>query len=377
MNDRQAQPYILPRRRLDALFDALIAQGYELIAPVRRDGAIMYEPVAKADELPIGWTDEQAPGRYRLSHRTDEAVFGYALGQDSWKRYLRPPRRRLWRAEREGGTLRVTPEPAPTTKRAFIGVRACELAAVKAQDRILRDGAYQDRDYAARREKALIVAVNCGAPSSSCFCTSMDTGPAVGEGHDIALTELLAAETHDFLCVAGSETGARIIVDLDLSPADDAAKAAAAAVIDGTKERISRRLETAGVQALLQDNPDHPHWDDVAERCLSCGNCTAVCPTCFCATIEDVTSLDGASSERIQHWDYCFTPGFSELGGAPVRASVKSRYRQWMTHKLSTWIDQFGESGCVGCGRCITWCPVGIDITAEAAAIRAQGDAAP
>jgi Fe-S-cluster-containing hydrogenase component 2 len=117
-------------------------------------------------------------------------------------------------------------------------------------------------------------------------------------------------------------------------------------------------------------NLEHPRWDDVAERCLSCTNCTLVCPTCFCFAVEDVNSLDGERAERTQRWDSCFTLGHSMLHGAgSVRGDTRSRYRQWLTHKLSTWWDQFDESGCVGCGRCISWCPAGIDLTEEVAAI--------
>ena len=97
-----------------------------------------------------------------------------------------------------------------------------------------------------------------------------------------------------------------------------------------------------------------------------------MCPTCFCTTTEDVASLDAAEASRSRRWDTCFSLDFSYMGGRPQRASVTGRYRHWLTHKLSTWIDQFGESGCVGCGRCIVWCPVGIDLTEEVAAIRRE-----
>ncbi|KAB2855001.1 MAG: sulfite reductase subunit A, partial [Bauldia sp.] len=133
-----------------------------------------------------------------------------------------------------------------------------------------------------------------------------------------------------------------------------------------------RAMEAAGIRELLYDNYEHRRWDEVSERCLTCGNCTMVCPTCFCTTVEDSTDLTGAEADRTRRWDSCFTIDFSYVHGGSVRASARSRYRQWMTHKLATWIDQFGTSGCVGCGRCITWCPVAIDITEEVAAIRAD-----
>ena len=137
------------------------------------------------------------------------------------------------------------------------------------------------------------------------------------------------------------------------------------------------RRDTFELKELLYANAESPIWDAVAERCLSCTNCTAVCPTCFCTSVEDVTDLSGDVAGRERVWDSCFNADFSYIHGGTVRGSTRSRYRQWMTHKLGSWIDQFGMSGCVGCGRCITWCPAAIDITEEAAALRAAAVASP
>ena len=133
---------------------------------------------------------------------------------------------------------------------------------------------------------------------------------------------------------------------------------------------IKRRMNTSVIRELLYNNLENPHWDEVATRCLNCANCTMVCPTCFCTTVQDVTDLTGKHAERWRKWDSCFSTEFSYIHGGSIRTSAKSRYRQWLVHKLASWHDQFGTSGCVGCGRCITWCPVGIDITEEANAFR-------
>jgi ferredoxin len=188
-------------------------------------------------------------------------------------------------------------------------------------------------------------------------------------GRDLLLVEVLAGD-HRLVVTAGSPLGQELLAELPTGPASDADLAAGAAAADGARAAMARRLDTEGIRDLMVHNPDHPRWDDVAARCLACGNCTLVCPTCFCTTTEDRTSLDGAATERWRRWDSCFSLDFSYAAGGVVRSSVRSRYRQWLTHKLATWWDQFGESGCVGCGRCITWCPVGIDLTEEVAAIR-------
>ncbi|MEO1240429.1 MAG: 4Fe-4S dicluster domain-containing protein [Pseudomonadota bacterium] len=364
--------YVLNRSEFPTLINVLSDEGYDVIGPTRRDGAIVYDKINSDSDLPTGWTDEQAPGRYGLTRRSDDALFGYAVGPDHWKRYLHPPRQHMWRAVKTEKGLAIEPAPVNPQKRAFLGVRACEIEAIKVQDKAFLNGPYRNEHYAAQRENALLIAVNCGTPASTCFCTSMDTGPEAREGFDIAMTELIGEDQHQFLITAGSDAGAAVMQKLSLTPASQKAVAAAQDVINETIEKISRRLETQGLKDFLQDNPDHPQWDDVADRCLACGNCTSVCPTCFCTTTEELTSLDGDETERVQRWDSCFTADFSELGGGPVRKTTKSRYRQWMIHKLSTWIDQFGVSGCVGCGRCIAWCPVGIDITEETRLMRAD-----
>ena len=355
---------------LNTLISALRRRGYRVVGPTVSSEAIVYDELETADELPIGFTDRQDAGSYRLERRDDEARFGYAVGPHSWKRYLFPPRVRLWHAHDDGeGVPRVEEEPLDETPLAFIGVRSCELHAMGIQDKVFLGGPHTDRDYAARREGAFIVAVNCFEPGGTCFCTSMGTRPGVESGYDLALTELLDGE-HRFLVEAGSERGEEILAELSPAPATDADRAAAAASVDAAAQKMGRTMDTHDIRDLLVRNPEHPRWNDVAERCLTCGNCTLVCPTCFCSSVEDETDLTGGA-ERWRVWDNCFSVDYSYIHGGGVRPSGRSRYRQWMTHKLATWFDQFGSSGCVGCGRCITWCPVGIDITEEVAAIRA------
>lgn len=363
-------PAVVTAPALDTLIRTLAGHGYAVVGPTVRDGAIVYDEIASAADLPAGWTDEQAPGRYRLARRGDGAMFGYAVGPHSWKRFLHPPRYTLWRARRAQEGFTVEDATPPTPRYAFIGVRACELAAMAVQDRVLRDGEHPDPVYRARRAQAFVVAVECGQAGGTCFCASMGTGPEVTGGYDLKLTELLDGG-HRFVVRAGSAQGAEVLDALPGRPASADDLEAARAVPERTAARMGRRLDTADLPGLLRGRPEHPRWDEVAERCLSCANCTNVCPTCFCSTVEDVSDLAGQEAAREQRWDSCFTLDFTQLHGGSVRASTRSRYRHWLTHKLDTWHDQFGSSGCVGCGRCIAWCPVGIDLTEEVAALRA------
>ncbi|AJE19939.1 4Fe-4S dicluster domain-containing protein [Azotobacter chroococcum] len=362
---------VLDRDGLQALIEALAARGFQVLGPLVRDEAIVHDEIAGVADLPAGWTDRQGPGQYRLERRDDQALFGFAAAPQSWKRFLHPPVETLWRVRQgEGGLLFSTAAEA-TPRYAFLGVRACDLKAIAIQDRVLCAGDYRDTGYERRRRDVFIVALNCSEAGDTCFCVSMGSGPKAEGAFDLALTELLDERRHEFLVEVGSAAGAEVLAGLPQRPALESDRTAAAAVVARTAGRMGRQLDTTDLQGLLQSNPEHPRWDEVAERCLSCANCTMVCPTCFCTTVEDHSDLAGGSAERVRLWDSCFTLDFSYIHGGSVRQTDKGRYRQWMTHKLSTWFDQFGSSGCVGCGRCITWCPVGIDITEEAAAIRA------
>lgn len=364
---------IIDRNGLDALFAVLTHHGYgAILGPTVRDGAIVLGKLRSSRDLPIGWTDEQESGGYRLKQRVDEALFGYTVGPQSWKKFLHPPALRLWQARRARNGFQVSAAQAEAKKLAFIGVRSCELHALAIQDKIFMNGPYVDPFYKSRRENIFIVAVNCGQAGGTCFCVSMNTGPKAQQGFDLALTEILETDRHYFVVETGTEAGIEILREIPHHPANEAETAKAEQVVAITAGKMGRRLDTSGIKDLLYHSTEHPRWDEVAKRCLTCANCTMVCPTCFCTTVEDVTDLAGAQAERRRKWDSCFTMDFSYIHGGSVRPSIRARYRQWLTHKLASWIDQFGVSGCVGCGRCLTWCPVGIDITEEVRALRAS-----
>jgi ferredoxin len=367
---------VLDREHLGDLFEALRADGFTVVGPTVRDGAIVYDELASPEALPIGWTEVQEAGRYRLERRADRALFGYSLGPHSWKKYFHAPRIRLFAATREGDSVKIEPAEAPPGKLALLGVRACELAAIAAQDKVLLGSGSVDPHYEARRRDAFLVAVNCGQAGGTCFCVSMGTGPRANAGFDLALTELLG-ERHELLVEVGSARGAAVLARIRHRPSSEEHVRRADAVLADTAKHMGRSMDASAVKDLLRKNLEHARWDDVAQRCLACANCTMVCPTCFCSTVEDTNDLTGDHAERWRRWDSCFNLDFSYLHGGSVRSSVRSRYRQWLTHKLSTWWDQFGSSGCVGCGRCITWCPVGIDLTEEVRAIGAGSGASP
>ena len=351
-----------PRR----LLEGWLSEGWRVIAPLLRDGALVPDILHNANDLPKGYTDRQAPGRYELNPGTPERWFDAVVGPQGWKRWLHPAERTLWRARRSEAGFEVLPEIDEWPATIFFGVRPCDLAAIVRQAEVFQCAI--DPAYAARLAATRIVAVNGGRSAETCFCASMQRGPCEREGHDLALNEV----TGGFLVEIGSEDGANLIEGFALPSASNEQAAEARQRIDAAAVSQTRVMP-ADIAERLQEVSDNLHWETIASRCLHCTNCTAVCPTCFCTDVTDRTSLDGKTAERWQRWDSCFSPDFSYLHGGPVRHSTASRYRQWMTHKLSSWHEQFGTSGCTGCGRCITWCPAGIDLVAEARAL-AKGE---
>src|SRR5512147_1533923 len=365
------------REGLQRLIDLLAAADYRVIGP-RFDGvAVVLGPVARVEDMPIGMSDEPQAGRYRATGGNGGLVFGFMLPAQGWKRYLYPPSELLLRARRQGNGFAVVDDHSQATapKYAFLGVCACDLEGIRILDRALGAGGAADARYLARRDGCFVIAVNCTRCAETCFCASMGIGPRVRGDYDIALTELIVGDASPtFLLAAGSQRGAVLISRIADRPATEADLAAEAAAVENARTTQVRSM-VPDVAMLLRRNLEHRAWSRVAERCLGCANCTMVCPTCFCATVEDTTDLSGAIAERRRRWDSCFTSDFSYIHGGSIRRSGAARYRQWMTHKLSSWWQQFDTSGCVGCGRCIVWCPVGIDITEEAHAI-ATGEGA-
>ncbi len=367
-----AQKAKLDANDLPKLFQLLHSHGFTVIGPTVRDGAIVYDELDSPADLPRGWTDEQEKGRYRLKKHDNGAYFGYAVGPHSWKQFLYPPRVQLWRMHKNGGGFELSSPDGQLKKYAFLGVRSCELHAIDILDRVLLQNGFEDPTYKIRRSESLIIVVQCTAPAATCFCASMQTGPKAERGFDLAMTEVIDGDSHYFVLQEGSRTGRAMLQELACPEATETEIAAAEQAVAAAVERMGRTLDTHGLKEALYANREHPHWQEVGARCLNCTNCTQVCPTCFCTTVEDITDLTGTTAERWRRWDSCFTMDFSYIHGGSVRSSAGARYRQWLTHKLASWVDQFGTFGCVGCGRCITWCPVGIDITEEARALAAD-----
>ena len=358
--------FFLPRANFATLLLCLQRRGYQIVGPQLRDHAIVYDVLQSVSDLPQGVTVVQEPGRYTVTHGMSERFFAWANGPQALKPLLFTPRETLWRVRRdENGALQFVAETASMPPTAVIGVRACDLAALRVHDRVLLKSAEPDPHYAARRAQLFLIAVNCSDPASTCFCASTGDGPHADAGFDMALTEL----DDGFTVQAGNALGQTIVDELSLNLASDAHHFAVGQQRERASQVQTRSLPSVARRLRLMEQLEHPRWQEVAERCLSCGNCTQVCPTCFCHKQSTENDLATAESEQVREWDSCFSQQHSYIHGTTMRGDTRARYRQWLTHKLATWHEQFDMSGCVGCGRCIAWCPVGIDLTVETTAM--------
>jgi len=381
---------ILTPAGIGTLIAELRGRGYRVVGPTRRGEAIATGEIRSASDLPQSIGDHQGPASYRLRERDDGAYFGFAAPAQSSKPVFFPAEEVVWRGRRDhdqGGHFTVERDTPAAFPVALLGVRSCDLRAVQIHDQVLSSRHYKDAHYTARRDGTMVIAVACGEPADTCFCASMGTGPRPAAmdpqtsepAYDLLLTEVLGAtgldttgtdgDRHHFVVEIGTDAGRELADAIEAAEGSKDDQARAIAITDAAAARQTRAIDRNTVHGVLRASAESSRWEDVASRCLACTNCTMVCPTCFCTTVSDVSDLAGESAERHRVWDSCFSANFSYIHGGPTRESTKARYRQWITHKLSSWEDQFGMLGCVGCGRCITWCPAGIDITEEAAAL--------
>jgi ferredoxin len=356
--------------QLQDLLNILQDNGYDCIGPQARDGAIIYDGIHSVEQLPRGISDKQQPGSYRLDMNSGSKYFDWANGPQAIKPLLFTPKETLWSSTRSAdGDISFCVDEQETRKLAVIGARACDIAAMKIHDLHFLKQEYIDPYYKARRDKLLIIAVNCGHPAETCFCHSTGDGPFAEDGFDIALTEL----QDGFIVSAQTRQGEMILAGLSLQ---DCTKnmLAESERIKARASKQKRQLPGHDIKSRMMHELDNEAWHDIATKCLSCGNCTSVCPTCFCHAEKEAPELDGKSSVHYREWDSCFGQDHSRIHGITIRSQTSQRYRQWLTHKFSTWHEQYGRSGCVGCGRCIAWCPVGIDVTESVARIVENGN---
>jgi len=351
---------------LQGLFEILQGQGYRVFGPKASGNGPVLDVLDQAADLARGWIADQRAGMMVWRQQESGAFFSsYANLLESWKSVVFPAAETLWAAPDGGAPALVEHKPG---RLALLGLHACDLRALEILDRVFLSGSSPDDHYRRRRENLFIVGVECQHAASTCFCAAMDSGPRIEKGADWVLTEICNEQGHYFLLRAQSERGRKWLGAEQMSSAQAEEIDLAEQVLQKVTQQTAWQGAKNVPERALADHYHHKHWDDVAQRCLACGNCTAVCPTCFCFDLlhhGDVVCETSCS----RRWSSCFNAEHSYIHGGSVRAGIASRYRQWLMHKLVTWHEQFDIDGCVGCGRCISACPAAIDLRREAEAL--------
>ena len=342
---------------LNGLILNLQRQGFTVVGPSLAEGVVRLKELKGAGDLASGVVDIQGPGSYVLGGES-ASVFASVNGPDSPKMYLHPGEVELSRLVDKGSGVEPVSVFRSDKKYAFFGIRPCDLRGVEVMDRTMLMPGFEDPIYSALRHDSIFIVANCTRAGENCFCASMGTGPAAESGYDVALTELPQKLLYDI-----PERSMGLFQGIELRLATEEELHEGEEMVRRTRERMGRTISAKDPARRMYAALDSRVWEKAAERCLACANCTMVCPTCFCNTIVDRTDLRDASVSRVRVWDSCLSKDFVYSAGGNPRQDRISRYRQFVMHKFAYWPDEFGTYGCVGCGRCITWCPVGIDIT--------------
>jgi hypothetical protein len=270
MNDTNG--LFLPHVSLQNMLTAIQHAGYQCVGPQVKEGAIVYDMLARSEQLPWGWREKQTPGSYQLEKIDKNEAFAWANGPQAIKPILFKPKETVFRVERSAeGKLSFTPHEASGPPVAVFGVRACDIAGMVVQDKVFVTNKSADFRYRKRREQLFVVAVNCGYSSQNCFCVSAGTGPEVKDNYDIVMTEL----GNGFVVNAGSEKGRKILDLLQLSNAETTQFEKAEQRRQQARQMQTKRIpfdNSKKLYEVLFANLDHTRWKEVADICLSCGN---------------------------------------------------------------------------------------------------------
>lgn len=338
--------FIIKREEIPHFSEHIISKGYSLFAPVKGESKHSFKKIneEQVEEISLDFIRTTMP---------------------PLKTLLIPPEEKLFRIK--DGKIEETLLNA-NGRTAILGVHPCDVNAMNLLERVYMDRP-EDPYFEARRKNLLVIALNCKNAEEYCFCTSFGTGPSLEEGFDLLLTDL----GDRFLMEVGSKKGSELISDFYMPQATSTDILEKDDSIRMVKSSIRRHVNTAGLQKIMTGAIYNPIWSELAGKCTGCGICNMVCPTCFCFNVVDEPELDSGCVLRTRTWDGCLLWEYAEVAlGGNFRRDLTARIRQFANHKMNYWINQYGALGCVGCGRCIEQCPVGIDITNVVARLRGE-----
>lgn len=321
---------ILEKKNLELLLSKWAAT-HEVFAPQQVEKYAHFLPVTGSEKLCL---DDQHNTRFPP------------------KAFFLPESETLLKYTRYGTAQETLPDKKP---RVLFGVRPCDAKAADLLDLMFLTEKDEDPYYKAHREKTVIVGVGCNVPCPSCFCTTVESGPFGRAGMDALLTDLGDSYLVRVITPKGTE------LFEGLTDATEPQEIEAKAIQQNALKLIDPAFETKDLKSKLDSNFESPLWQKFADSCLGCGICTFLCPTCFCFDIVD----EAQRSERVRNWDTCMFRTYSlEASQHNPRPTRRERTRQRVMHKFSYWLDHVNKIGCTGCGRCVWYCPVGLDLRA-------------
>lgn len=326
---------VLDRNRLPSLIDLLLEE-YRVFAPVKRGRLLRFQEISSGKEACLDFQNTKQPPKEVFFPQT-EILFTYK------------------KSEKGVGVEEASPSDG---ERVLFGIRPCDARGLVLFDMFFSSGEHKDPSYLDKRERTAVVGLACNRPLSTCFCTSVGGSPFGKEGMDMLLVDL----GDRYLVEILTERGEKLVEKARwLSDASDADLETAERLSRDAESVIKTRLSTEGLSEKLDDMFDDPLWDRIYEKCVGCGVCTYLCPSCWCFDILDEETPTGVT--RVRVWDTCQFPLFTkQASGFNPRPSGKERMRQRVLHKFNYFPKDFGEFACVGCSRCVRECPVNLDI---------------
>ncbi|MEM4513481.1 MAG: 4Fe-4S dicluster domain-containing protein [Ignisphaera sp.] len=312
-------------------------------------GSVIWGSISDVNDLPLNVSDIQGPGFFRITKGTR---FRHSVA--SPKVFLNPSEQLLLMVFRNYDVESVVGE---IPRVVLFGIKPCDVKSIEVLDSILGNHPLYAK---ARKAIAGIVVEECLEPGETCFCGATDSGPNAGKGFDISYAKV---NENSVIFRYGSNLGKRIIDELGLKEAErDIVEEYVRLVENAKTKTVSKIPKVVDVQkALYNCIEDISIWAMLSKNCVGCGNCNYVCPTCFCLEFEDEI-VDERYAKRVAKWIGCLTYTYGQVAGGHFRPQLYMRYRHFVLHKFLFYPKQIGLLGCVGCGRCITWCPLGVDL---------------
>jgi len=282
------------------------------------------------------------------------------------KKFMVPQKFTMFKYNKEG----YTPELSNIPSRIVFGAHPCDIAGLNILDKLFTEN-FPDPYYIERRKKTAIIGLSC-LPDEFCFCNETGTD-TVEEGFDLFLSE---TGTDFYLVWIGSSLGDDLMRMAENLFSEDIAFEDIQKFTNWKKERAKKfkvNIDLTGMPSIFELSLNSKIWDKIGERCLACGSCSMVCPTCNCYDVKDTVELRECKGERNRCWDSCTLHEYSLVaGGHNFRANRSDRLRLWYTHKLESFIGAYGKPSCVGCGRCLVTCPVDINAYTLAKTLREE-----